>query len=95
MDDAKISDRLQIALQNTNLSAALTAPIWCLSQIFREQVMQTAMALAARADAWSQLEGLGRFLLIDRLAPGWQARFLAPDFPSPFAVLREAVNADR
>jgi hypothetical protein len=36
MDDAKISDRLQIALQNTNLSAALTAPIWCLSLIFTQ-----------------------------------------------------------
>jgi hypothetical protein len=31
--DAKIGDRLQIALQNTNLSATLTAPIWCLSPI--------------------------------------------------------------
>jgi hypothetical protein len=27
--------------------------------------------------------------------PGWQARFLAPGFPSPFAVLREAASAAR
>jgi hypothetical protein len=30
----KIGDRLQIAERNTNLLAALTAPIWCLSPIF-------------------------------------------------------------
>jgi hypothetical protein len=32
--EVKIGDRLQIAQQNTNLLAALTAPIWCLSPIF-------------------------------------------------------------
>ena len=29
------------------------------------------------------------------IVPGWQARFLAPAFPSPFAVLREAASAAR
>jgi hypothetical protein len=57
-----------------------------------EDWRQTLVSLSERTDAWSQEEGLGMFLLIDRLVPGWQARFLAPDFPSPFAVLREAVR---
>ena len=42
-----------------------------------------------------QEEGLGLFLLIDRLVPGWQKRFLKPAFPSPFAVLRAAVSGRR
>jgi hypothetical protein len=32
--DAKIGDKLQIAQKSTNLLAALTATIWCLSPIF-------------------------------------------------------------
>jgi hypothetical protein len=60
-----------------------------------ESWQQTAGVLFTRGDAWSQMEGLALFLLIDRLVPGWQARFLAPGFPSPFAVLREAVSAAR
>jgi hypothetical protein len=57
-----------------------------------EDWVRTLIKLSERSDAWSQEEGLALFLLIDRLVPGWQARFLAPDFPSPFAVLREAVK---
>ena len=58
-----------------------------------EDWRQTAVSLSEKTAAlWSQEEGIGLFLLIDRLVPGWQARFLAPDFPSPFAVLREAVR---
>jgi hypothetical protein len=56
-----------------------------------EDWRQTLVSLSERTDAWSQEEGLGLFLLIDRLVPGWQARFLAADFPSPFAVLREVL----
>jgi hypothetical protein len=51
---------------------------------------QTLNEMMAESDDWVQQQGLVLFLLIDRLVPGWQARFLAPDFPSPFAVLREA-----
>ena len=57
-----------------------------------EDWLKTLVTLSERTDAWSQEEGLGLFLLIDRLVPGWQKRFLAPDFPSPFAVLREAIG---
>jgi hypothetical protein len=57
-----------------------------------EEWLKTLITLSERHDAWSQEQGLGLFLLIDRLVPGWQARFLAPDFPSPFTVLREAVG---
>jgi len=57
-----------------------------------EDWRQTLVSLSERTDAWSQEEGLEMFLLIDRLVPGWQARFLAPDFPSPVVVLREAVR---
>jgi hypothetical protein len=41
---------------------------------------------------WVQEEGFALFVLIDRLVPNWQARLLAADFPSPFAVLGEAVE---
>jgi hypothetical protein len=34
----KIGDRLQIAQQNANLLAALTAPIWSLSPIFNARL---------------------------------------------------------
>ena len=58
-----------------------------------EDWRQTAISLSeGTAALWSQEEGFGLLLLIDRLVPGWQARFLAPDFPSPFAVLREAIR---
>jgi hypothetical protein len=58
-----------------------------------EDWRQTLVSLSEKTAAlWSQEEGLGLFLLIDRLVPSWQARFLAPDFPSPFAVLREAIR---
>jgi hypothetical protein len=57
-----------------------------------EDWRQTLKTLAERRDAWSQEEGLGLFLLIDRLLPGWQARVLTADFTLPFAMLREAVD---
>jgi hypothetical protein len=56
-----------------------------------EDWQKTLALLSERSVAWSQVEGLGLFLLIDRLVPDWQKRFLKPDFPSPFTVLREAV----
>jgi hypothetical protein len=57
-----------------------------------EDWLKTFITLSERHDAWSQAEGLALLVLIERLEPGWHARFLAPDFPSPFAVLREAVR---
>jgi hypothetical protein len=54
------------------------------------QTLQTLMSRVG--GAWSQEEGLALFLLMDRLVPGWQGRFMAPAFPSPFAVLREATG---
>lgn len=57
-----------------------------------EEWLKTLITLSERHEAWSQEEGLGLFLLIDRLAPGWQTRFLSPHFPSPFAVLSEAIR---
>jgi hypothetical protein len=57
-----------------------------------EEWLTTLIELSKRTDSWSQAEGMGLFLLLDRFVPGWQARFLAPDFPSPFTVLREALG---
>jgi hypothetical protein len=57
-----------------------------------EEWLKTFITLSERHDAWSQAEGLALLILIERLAPGWHARFLAPDFPSPFTVLQEAVR---
>jgi hypothetical protein len=57
-----------------------------------EDWLKTLIKLSEQTGAWSQEEGLGLFLMIDRLVPDWQKRFLAPDFPSPFAVLREAIG---
>jgi hypothetical protein len=57
-----------------------------------EDWLKTLIKVLERTGAWSQEEGLGLFLMIDRLVPDWQKRYLAPDFPSPFAVLREAIG---
>lgn len=72
--------------------------VWAQLQALRTQAPKdetwqaTAMALLSRNTDWVQEEGLVLFVLIDRFVPDWQARFLAPGFPSPFAVLREAVR---
>jgi hypothetical protein len=55
----------------------------------------TAMNLLHLNTDWVQEEGFALFVLIDRLVPGWQERFFQPQFPSPFAVLREAVDRTR
>jgi hypothetical protein len=57
-----------------------------------EDWLTTFITLGERHDAWSQQDGLALLVLIERLAPGWHARFLAPDFPSPFTVLKDAVR---
>ena len=55
----------------------------------------TLRKLSERTDAWSQSEGLGLFLLIDRFCPGWQARFFGGVLPSPIQVLGQALLVDR
>jgi hypothetical protein len=53
--------------------------------------LDTLAILGQRTDAWSQSEGLGLFLLIDRFSPGWQQKFFGQDVPSPIETLREAL----
>ncbi len=57
-----------------------------------EDLKTTLMNLAQRTNAWSQVEGLALFLLLDRLVPDWQVRYFAPNPPSPFALLQEALR---
>ncbi|MFN7928838.1 MAG: hypothetical protein U0Y68_12990 [Blastocatellia bacterium] len=77
------------------------AAMWAQFQMARDhapagETMQTTlMTLAQRMNAWSQVESLALFLLIDRLVPDWQARYFAPNPPSPFAVLQEALRQKR
>jgi hypothetical protein len=71
---------------------------WVRFQIKRQEAQatpwqQTLNEMMAEGDAWSQQQGLVLFLLIDRLVPSWQSRFFAPNFPSPIAVLRDALVA--
>jgi hypothetical protein len=60
----------------------------------QEDWLTTLIRLSEKTDAWSQEEGLGLFLLMDRLVPNWQRRFLNGNLPSPFAVLREALDRE-
>jgi hypothetical protein len=48
--------------------------------------------LMNRTASWSQGEGLALFVLLDRFRPNWQATFMAPGFPSPFATLKAALR---
>ena len=57
--------------------------------------LDTLRKLSERTNAWSQSEGLGLFLLIDRFRPGWQTQFFGNELPSPFEVLRNALGPDR
>jgi hypothetical protein len=57
-----------------------------------EDWKDTLKSLAPFYTQWSQEEGMGLFLLIDRLVPGWKARFFAAQVPSPFDVLQAAVG---
>lgn len=72
---------------------------WVRFQVKRRQAppasswQRTLNDMMAEDETWSQQQGLVLFLLIDRLVPNWQTRFLSPNFPSPFAVLREAIAA--
>ncbi|WP_276481139.1 hypothetical protein [Paraflavitalea pollutisoli] len=48
--------------------------------------------LLQRSASWSQEEGLAIFLLIDRLAPGWQRDFFGKTLPRAFSYLRNVVD---
>lgn len=53
---------------------------------------ETLMSLVPFYAFWSQEEGMGLFLLIDRLVPDWKARYFGSEMPSPFDGLRVAVD---
>ena len=57
-----------------------------------EPWQQTLAMLMNRTSSWSQGEGLALFVLLDRFRPNWQAAFMAPGFPSPFATLKAALR---
>lgn len=49
--------------------------------------------LVQRADSWSQMEGLGLFLLIDRFHPKWPTRYFSKSgAPSPLDFLEEVLG---
>jgi hypothetical protein len=48
--------------------------------------------LLGREAPWVQEHGLLVLLLIDHFVEEWPSRFLTADFPSPFAVLEEALR---
>jgi hypothetical protein len=54
--------------------------------------MQTLLSLSGFYGPWSQEEGMGLFLLIDRLDPEWKRRFFGSTLPSPFETLRTALE---
>lgn len=56
------------------------------------RLRQSTESFLRRARTWSQLEGAMLFLLLDRFSPGWQTRFMASSFPSPFTALGAAVR---
>jgi hypothetical protein len=53
---------------------------------------ETLMSLVPFYGLSSQEEGMGLFLLIDRLVSDWKARYFGSEMPSPFDVLRAAVD---
>lgn len=91
-------DKKPYALLDEIFLALEGAAMWAQFQMARdhapagEDMKTTLMNLAQRTNAWSQVEGLALFLLIDRLVPDWRARYFAPNPPSPFAVLRAVLR---
>lgn len=53
---------------------------------------QTFIWLAERTASWSQAEGLGLFILIDRFVPDWKSRFFKKELLSPFQLLTTVVS---
>lgn len=76
------------------------AAMWVQFQFARKMAppgepwLNTISKLAQRADAWSQMEGLGLFLLMDRFDTSWPARFFSQSVPpSPLAFLETVLNS--
>jgi hypothetical protein len=71
---------------------------WCRFRLLAEDPAETRsdaelLALVRGKDNnWSQDQGLALFLLIDRLAPGWQAGVLEGTPASPFITLARAIG---
>jgi hypothetical protein len=51
--------------------------------------------LRGQENSWSQDQGLALILLLDRMVPDWKRQLLSPTMPSPWAVLREALEKVR
>lgn len=51
--------------------------------------------LRGQENSWSQDQGLALILLLDRMVPDWKRQILSPTMPSPWAVLREAIDKAR
>ncbi len=85
------------ALDDVFLALEGTA-VWVQGQMALDQAprrqswRQTLVSLAPFYRFWSQEEGMGLFLLIDRLTPGWKAQYFGSELPSPFETLRIAVG---
>lgn len=56
----------------------------------KQSWQETLNWLLERTSSWSQEEGLGLFLLINRLIPNWESRFFNEELPSPFQILQDA-----
>jgi hypothetical protein len=48
--------------------------------------------LRGQENSWSQDQGLVLVLLLDRMVPDWKRQILGPTMPSPWAMLREAID---
>lgn len=51
--------------------------------------------LRGQENSWSQDQGLALILLLDRMVPDWKRQILRPSMPSPWAVLRDAIDRAR
>lgn len=71
--------------------------VWTSWRLAHPETIPAAGTLAAERahNTWSQDEGLALFLLVDALVPDWRARVLGPELAAPFALLAEAVGAER
>jgi hypothetical protein len=51
--------------------------------------------LRGQGNSWSQDQGLALVLLLDRMVPDWKRQILSPTMPSPWSMLREAIDKAR
>lgn len=89
--------KLYASLDEIFLTLEGTA-MWAQFQMVREHapagedISATFTRVMNDGKSWVQVEGMALFLLIDRLVPDWQTRYFAPNPPSPFALLQEALR---